>query len=83
MRTNAKARCPGTIALLHQGNAEPSEGKFSCRPPPLPARLIGTNSDIAAPSLRGYHQLRTAVEILCNHVNMNDRAWPPPFHSAT
>jgi hypothetical protein len=34
--------------------------------------LIGTNSDVAAPSLRDYQELQTALEILCNHVMMND-----------
>jgi hypothetical protein len=34
--------------------------------------LIGTNSDVVAPSLRNYHELQTALGILCNHVKMSD-----------
>ena len=37
--------------------------------------LIRTNSDVAAPSLRGYHELQTAFEIRCNHLKMNDGAF--------
>ena len=37
--------------------------------------LDGRDPDVAAPSLRDYHELRTALDILCNRGGIDDSAF--------